>query len=90
MPLSEEKPLLYHYTTGSGLLGIVESQQIHATSIAYLNDEEEHVGYFHRRLPALLDEAIADVLRSWSDFLPEVVLKFGTRQSHSVFLIPMQ
>lgn len=64
-PLAEEKPLLYHYTTGGGLLGIIESQQIHATSIAYLNDEEEHIGYFQRRLPALLDEAIADVLRSW-------------------------
>lgn len=65
MPLSEDKPFLYHYTTGSGLLGIVESQQIHATSIAYLNDNEEHIGYFNRRLPALLDEAIADVLYSW-------------------------
>jgi len=63
VPLSGEKPLIYHYTTGSGLLGIVESQQIHATSIAYLNDEEEHVGYFHRRLPTLLDEAIAEFLR---------------------------
>lgn len=66
MSLSEDKPLLYHYTTGSGLLGIVDSQQIHATSIAYLNDEEEHIGYFRRRLPALLNEAIADVLHSWS------------------------
>lgn len=64
VPLSDEKPYLYHYTTGSGLLGIVESQQIHATSIAYLNDEEEHVGFFRRRLQALLDEAIADVLQS--------------------------
>jgi len=49
---------LYHYTTGSGLQGIVASQQLRATSIAYLNDAEEHTGFFDRRLPHLLDEPI--------------------------------
>jgi hypothetical protein len=32
---------LYHYTSGSGLLGIVESKSIWATSIRYLNDSRE-------------------------------------------------
>lgn len=32
---------LYHYTTGPGFLGIVESKQIWATSIHYMNDAKE-------------------------------------------------
>ena len=49
---------LYHYTTAAGLQGIVESQQLWATNIAYLNDAEEHTGYFDRRLPHLLADTI--------------------------------
>ena len=49
---------LYHYTTASGLQSIVESQQLRATNIAYLNDAEEHTGFFDRRLPYLLEEPI--------------------------------
>ena len=49
-------PFLYHYTTSVGLKGILESQQLRATSIAFLNDAEEHTGYFDRRLPVLLEE----------------------------------
>lgn len=49
---------LYHYTTAAGLQGIVKSQQLWATNIAYLNDAEEHTGYFDRRLPHLLAETI--------------------------------
>lgn len=54
----EAHQLLYHYTTASGLQGIVESQQLRATNIAYLNDAEEHTGFFERRLPHLLEESI--------------------------------
>lgn len=32
---------LYHYTTGPGFLGIVESKEIWATSIHYMNDAKE-------------------------------------------------
>jgi hypothetical protein len=32
---------LYHYTTGAGLLGIVESNSLWATNILYLNDSSE-------------------------------------------------
>lgn len=51
-------PDLYHYTTAAGLQGILESQQLHATNIAYLNDAEEHTGYFDRRLSHLLLDTI--------------------------------
>src|SRR5665213_2305324 len=33
--------VLWHYTTGPGLLGIVESGQIFATQVACLNDSSE-------------------------------------------------
>lgn len=56
-------PLLYHYTTAAGLKGIIESQQIHATSIAYLNDAEEHTGFFDRRLPILIEQPIGEAVR---------------------------
>jgi hypothetical protein len=32
---------LYHYTTGPGLLGIVGSRELWATSIHYMNDAQE-------------------------------------------------
>ncbi|MFO1205708.1 MAG: hypothetical protein U1E63_08295 [Burkholderiales bacterium] len=58
--LVEAHPYLYHYTTAEGLKGIVESQQLWATNIAYLNDAEEHIGFFDRRLTHLLDQPIRD------------------------------
>ncbi len=45
---------LWHYTTAKGLLGIVESQELWATSIKFLNDLEEFSGFFDRRLRALV------------------------------------
>ncbi len=51
-------PQLYHYTNAAGLQGIVESQQLRAMSIEYLNDAEEHTGFFDRRLPHLLEEPV--------------------------------
>lgn len=59
----EAHPLLYHYTTIVGLKGIIESQQIHATSIAYLNDAEEHTGFFDRRLPRLIAQPVKDAIQ---------------------------
>ncbi len=34
--------MLYHYTSGSGLIGILKSQSIWATSIRFLNDSTEY------------------------------------------------
>ena len=72
--VSEVHPSLYHYTTGQGLLGILESQQLHATNIAYLNDSEEFVGYLTRRLPTLIDRWALECLASLSQYqtLPNV------------------
>lgn len=53
-PLTERYPELYHYTNAQGLQGIVESQQLHATDINYLNDAEEHIHFCKKRLPELL------------------------------------
>lgn len=36
-------PVLYHYTTSRGLLGILESRTIFATDMLYLNDSREHI-----------------------------------------------
>ena len=60
--VAEAHPILYHYTTGAGLQGIIESQQLRATNISFLNDVEEHVGYFDRRLPGLMDDAMQSVI----------------------------
>jgi hypothetical protein len=56
--VSEAYDFLYHYTTAAGLCGIVKDQQLWATHMAYLNDAEERIGFFSRRLPALLEEPI--------------------------------
>jgi hypothetical protein len=61
--------LLYHYTSEDGLLGIIESDNIRATHVRFLNDytefrqafKEEYVGVladaFRERLPEHLDDA---------------------------------
>lgn len=54
-PLADDHPALYHYTNAQGLQGIIESQQLHATDINYLNDAEEHIHFCGKRLPELLD-----------------------------------
>jgi hypothetical protein len=53
---------LYHYTTAAGLRGIVESQQLRATNISYLNDAEEQTGFFDRRLSRLLEIPIRSAI----------------------------
>ncbi|MCA0394281.1 MAG: DUF2971 domain-containing protein [Proteobacteria bacterium] len=49
--LTDEDPILYHYTDAVGLCGIVESTQLWLTSSAYLNDatENQHAGVLLRR-----------------------------------------
>src|SRR5262245_50075307 len=39
----EAPTVLYHYTDGAGLLGIVESQAIWASDVEFLNDAQELV-----------------------------------------------
>ena len=35
--------ILYHYTSQKGVLGILDSQEIWATNILYLNDHSEYL-----------------------------------------------
>lgn len=56
--VAQEHPELFHYTTAAGLYGIIQSQQLRATNIGYLNDAEEHIGFFSRRLLKLLDDPV--------------------------------
>jgi Protein of unknown function (DUF2971) len=60
--VAEEHPELYHYTTAVGLEGILRSQQLRATNIAYLNDAEEHIGFFDRRLPIVLEDIVRKII----------------------------
>jgi hypothetical protein len=41
MEIWEEYDLAFHYTTQSGLMGILQSQMLHATHFAFLNDYNE-------------------------------------------------
>jgi len=56
----ESYPQLWHYTTASGLQGILASQQLWATNIFYLNDGEEFTGFFDRKLLHLLKAGVRD------------------------------
>lgn len=56
--VAAEYPELWHYTTASGLKGILESQQLWATNVFYLNDAEEFIGFFDRKLGAILTEGV--------------------------------
>jgi hypothetical protein len=49
----EDHPALYHYTTEAGLRGIIDSQSIHATHYAFMNDYKE-MHAFEARLEQLM------------------------------------
>jgi hypothetical protein len=52
-------PILYHYTSEDGLLGILESKSIWASKVQYLNDEQEFkLGL--DRAKEVLDEQLKD------------------------------
>jgi len=55
--LEEEHPELYHYTSISGLEGILKSQMLRATHAAYLNDTTE-LSIFKDRLPGILAPSV--------------------------------
>ena len=54
----EAHPELLHYTSVSGLLGILESQSLRATHSAFLNDSMEIALFFDRRLGKVLESGI--------------------------------
>lgn len=50
----EEHPELMHYTSATGLYGIVTSKTLWASHTSFLNDAEEVVGFLDRRLSMIL------------------------------------
>lgn len=56
--VEESYPELWHYTTATGLQGILLSQQLWATDSSYLNDGEEIVGFFDRKLRSILEKGV--------------------------------
>lgn len=45
--------ILYHYTDGSGFMGIIDSSKLHCSHISFLNDPSEHL-YFDEVLNKIL------------------------------------
>lgn len=59
-------PELWHYTTATGLIGILNSRQLWATNIYFLNDAEEYSGFFDYRLSNIARSGIDEALKSFS------------------------
>lgn len=51
---------LFHYTTAAGLEGIVSKQSLRATHYEYMNDKGEFNGFFHDRLPLILQQCFKE------------------------------
>lgn len=71
--VSEAHSEVIHYTSASGLAGIVASQTLWATHSAFLNDVSEIALFFDRRLAAILESGIRAELAESPDLqvLPE-------------------
>jgi hypothetical protein len=52
--LHEEHKELMHYTSASGLYGIVTNRTLWASHTSFSNDSEEVVGFLDRVLPMIL------------------------------------
>jgi hypothetical protein len=76
-PTVQLPPLLYHYTTGGGLQGILQSNEIWATDIRYLNDYTELVGSRDRLLEIM--RAVAEKPRRRNSVL---AAQFADRIQH--------
>lgn len=67
--VTEDYAELYHYTTAEGLHGIITSQHLRATNIAFLNDSEERLRYFVRRMPLLIERAVQQAINELKKIL---------------------
>lgn len=95
-PLSSEwrdtpvPPVLWHYTSLSGFMGIVNSRTIYATDLRYLNDKEEllHARTLMKEIWKELTQGTKDVpFRGLLDTLLEVLFGGdGTSSSLHVFV----
>ncbi len=72
--------ILYHYTTPSGALGIIDSGEVHASMIHYMNDSQEFkyalalVPKILEELPGLSDRARTLITSEFVDVVREVAV----------------
>ncbi len=73
----EDNRLVYHYTRGPGLIGIVRDRCLWATQIHYLNDEREYLHAFEwaRSIP----DSIASVREGEARRFPEFTATIETK-----------
>ncbi len=74
--LLRPKGLLYHYTTLDGFLGILDSDNLRATHIRYMNDSKEFVDALEY-LSAFIDEFKVDIRTNLRQFLDWVMPTFN-------------
>ena len=62
--VTQEYSALLHYTTASGLAGIIESGTLWASHARFLNDAEELTHFFDARMPTLAEDAIRGLVEN--------------------------
>lgn len=67
---AEPPPLLYHYTSQAGLLGIATTRMLWATNMAYLNDLSEYE-YGSNVIRAAIEKYATDASAESADFINE-------------------
>ena len=87
--LAEEHPELVHYTNATGLMGIVQSQNLWATHYAHLNDAEEIRHFLVRRLPGILRSDIVEYMKEDQELHSIINREGGVDQSVKKFLDPI-
>ncbi len=85
--LKDLRPVLYHYTTPSGLLGILESEKIRLTDTRFLNDPDEQSHGLQVSQIHLLEKQI-DLFkaekRDLTDFEKEIFKKLSDKLKETV------
>src|SRR5690348_540088 len=72
--------LLWHYTDGQGLLGIVQSGSLYATQVSCLNDAAE-IRYASRIFKSALAKLKVESKNDDSEILGEATKYFGTDEN---------
>ena len=82
LTVPEAHPELFHYTSVSGLFGILDSQSIRATNSDFLNDSTEINLFFVTRLVKILESGIRAELAA--DTALQVLPQFADARSRVV------
>lgn len=68
----EEHKELMHYTSASGLYGIISSKTLWASHTSFMNDTEEILGFYNRVLPMILRQELEQLVIDSEDFAENV------------------